>query len=48
MRAYLQQAIRTADHRQHMAQYLFYLAATILPGGALLVLLRWLWLRLHM
>jgi hypothetical protein len=31
-----------------MALYLFYLAATILPGGALLILLRWLWLRMHM
>jgi hypothetical protein len=48
MRAYLQQAVRTVDHRQNMALYLFYLAATILPGGVLLVLLRWIWLRLHM
>lgn len=48
MRAYLQQAARTVDNRQNMALYLYYLAATILPGGVLLLLLRWLWLRMHM
>lgn len=48
MRTYLQNTARTADHRQHMALYLYYLAATVLPGGVLLILLRWLWLRLHM
>lgn len=48
MRAYLRNTARTVERRQHMALYLFYLAATILPGGALLILLRWLWLRMHM
>ncbi len=48
MRAYLQQAVRAVDRRQNMALYLFYLAATVLPGGVLLVLLRWVWLRMHM
>jgi hypothetical protein len=48
MRAYPQLTARTADHRHPTLLYLYYLSATILPGGVLLVLLRWIWLRLHM
>lgn len=38
---------RSVERRHQMWLYFFYLSATILPGGALLVLLRWLWLRMH-
>jgi hypothetical protein len=36
-----------ADRHQLMWMYFLSLCAVILPGGALLVLLRWFWLRLH-
>jgi hypothetical protein len=47
MRTYLPQTARTAERHYPMGLYLYYLAATVLPGGILLVLLRWLWLRMH-
>jgi hypothetical protein len=37
-----------ADRRHRLGLFVLYLSAVILPGGALLILLRWLWLRLHM
>jgi hypothetical protein len=37
-----------SDRRHRLGLFVLYLSAVILPGGALLVLLRWLWLRLHM
>jgi hypothetical protein len=36
------------DRRHRLGLFVLYVSAVILPGGALLVLLRWLWLRLHM
>lgn len=47
MRANQISTARSAERRHQMWLYFFYLSATILPGGALLVLLRWLWLRMH-
>ena len=46
MRAYPPNAARVARHRQ-LWSYFIYLSAAILPGGALLFALRWLWLRMH-
>jgi len=48
MTAHRPQAATTADRRHRMWLYFYYLSAVILPGGALLVLARQLWLRLHM
>lgn len=39
---------KPTTRRHLMWQYLFYLAAVVLPGGALLILIQRLWLRLHM
>ena len=36
-----------AERRHRFWVFVLYLSAAILPGGVLLVLLRWLWLRLH-
>lgn len=36
------------ERRQRFWLFVLYLSAAILPGGALLVALRWLWLRTHM
>jgi hypothetical protein len=48
MTAHRPQAAATADRRHPTWLYVYYLSALILPGGVLLVLLRQLWLRLHM
>ncbi|HZV54062.1 MAG TPA: hypothetical protein VFF82_03900 [Rhodocyclaceae bacterium] len=48
MNAYTLQTATPAERRHQMWLYLFYLFATILPGGTLLILLRWLWLRQHL
>lgn len=37
-----------AERRQRFWLFVLYLSAAILPGGALLVALRWFWLRTHM
>jgi hypothetical protein len=37
-----------AERRQRFWLFVLYLSAVVLPGGALLVALRWLWLRTHM
>ena len=37
-----------AERRHRLGPFVFYLSAVVLPGGALLVLLRWLWLRMHL
>jgi hypothetical protein len=36
------------ERRHRFWQFVLYLSAVVLPGGALLVALRWLWLRTHM
>ena len=41
-------ASNPADRRHRLGLFVFYLSAVVLPGGALLVLLRWLWLRMHL
>jgi hypothetical protein len=42
-------AAKSPEERRHRFwMFVLYLSAAILPGGALLVLLRWIWLRFHM
>ena len=36
------------DHRHRLGLFVFYLSAVVFRGGSLLVLLRWLWLSMHM
>jgi hypothetical protein len=48
MRAYHPTTTAHAARRHDLWGYLLFLSATVLPGGVLLMLLRWLWLRAHM
>jgi hypothetical protein len=48
MNAHILETTNAVDRRHQMWAYFLYLCAAILPGGVLLVLLRWIWLRLHM
>lgn len=40
--------LQAADRRQQIWLQVLYLSAVILPGGVVLMLIRWLWLRLHL
>jgi hypothetical protein len=49
MKAWLdyRSAVSPADRRHRLGIFVLYLSAAILPGGVVLILLRWFWLRLH-